>query len=132
LCSTITNLERQGLNSSLLGPKEIMRTFEFLNQGKITKESIEIIFEQLMSGKTQSVDEAIENTSMITINEDELSKILTAIIQENLDIINKQGSHSIGILMGIAMKSLRGKASGEIINKLLQKMITEYLNKNRK
>jgi glutamyl-tRNA(Gln) amidotransferase subunit E len=132
LCSTITNLERQGLNSSLLRPKEIMRIFEFLNQGKITKESVEIIFEQLMSGKTHSVDEAIQNTSMATINEGELGKILAGIIQANLDIINKQGSHSIGILMGNAMKSLRGKASGERINKLLQNMITEYLNKNRK
>jgi len=130
LCSTITNLERQGLNSSLLGPKEIIRTFEFLNQGKITKESIEIIFEQLMSGKTHSVDEAIQNTSMTTINEEELAKILDEIVQANLDIINKQGSHSIGILMGIAMKSLRGKASGERVNKLLQKMITGHLNKN--
>lgn len=132
LCSTITNLERQGLNSSLLRPKEIMRIFEFLNQGKITKESVEIIFEQIMSGKTHSVDEAIQNTSMTTINEEELGKILAGIIQANLDIINKQGSHSIGILMGNAMKSLRGKASGERINKLLQNMITEYLNKNRK
>jgi len=130
LCSTITNLERQGLDSSLLRPKEIMRTFEFLNQGKITKESIEIIFEQIMSGKTHSVDEVIQNTSMITINEDELANILNEIIQANLDIINKQGSNSIGTLMGIAMKSLRGKASGERVNKLLEKMITKHLDKN--
>jgi glutamyl-tRNA(Gln) amidotransferase subunit E len=127
LCSTITNLERQGLNSSLLGPKEIIRTFEFLNQGKITKESIEIIFEQIMSGKTQSVEEAIQNTSMITINEEEISEILDKIIQANLDIIKKQGTHSIGTIMGIAMKSLRGKASGERVNRLLQKMISEHL-----
>jgi glutamyl-tRNA(Gln) amidotransferase subunit E len=130
LCSTITNLERQGLNSDLLKPKEIIRAFEFLNQKKITKESIEIIFEQIMSGKTHSVDEAIQNTSMTTIGEEELAKILDEIIQANLDIINKQGSNSIGILMGIGMKSLRGKASGEKVNKLLQKMITENLNKN--
>ena len=130
LCSTITNLERQGLNSTLLKPGEIIRTFELLTQGKITKESIEIIFEQIMSGKIHSVDEVIRNVSMITISEDELVSILDKIIRENLDIIKKQGSHSIGILMGIVMKSLRGKASGEKINKLLQKMITEYLNKN--
>ena len=130
LCSTITNLERQGLNSTLLKPGEIIRTFELLTQGKITKESIEIIFEQIMSGKIHSVDEAIQNVSMITISEDELVSILDKIIRENLDIIKKQGSHSIGILMGIVMKSLRGKASGEKVNKLLQKMIIEYLNKN--
>src|SRR3970282_1574487 len=42
LCSTITNLERNGLNTKLLRNDEIVKTFEFLTKGKITKESIEI------------------------------------------------------------------------------------------
>ena len=45
LCSTITNLERKGLDSKLLKPEEIIKTFQLLNLGKITKESMEIIFE---------------------------------------------------------------------------------------
>ncbi|MEK6821925.1 MAG: Glu-tRNA(Gln) amidotransferase subunit GatE, partial [Thermoproteota archaeon] len=54
LCSTITNLERNGLNSQLLRNEEIVKTFEFLTKGKITKESIEIIFENIMSGKSKT------------------------------------------------------------------------------
>ncbi|MEK6929897.1 MAG: GAD domain-containing protein, partial [Thermoproteota archaeon] len=64
LCSTITNLERNGLNSQLLRNEEIVKTFEFLTKGKITKESIEIIFENIMSGKSKTIEDAIKNTSI--------------------------------------------------------------------
>jgi len=131
LCSTITNLERQGLDPNLLKHDEIIKTFEFLNVGKISKESVEMIFEQIMSGKTKSVDETIQKSSIGTLNDEELTKIVDRIIQKNLELIKNQGSHSIGSLMGIAMKSLRGKASGEKINQLLQKKIIDILKKNK-
>jgi len=130
LCSTITNLERRGLDPNLLKHDEIIKTFEFLNLGKISKESVEMIFEQIMSGKTKSVDETLQKSSIGTLNDEELVKIVDEIIQKNPELIKNQGSHSIGILMGIAMKSLRGKASGEKINQLLQKKIIDILNKN--
>jgi glutamyl-tRNA(Gln) amidotransferase subunit E len=131
LCSTITNLERRDLDASLLKSEEIIKSFEFLNQGKITKESIEIIFEQIMSGKTQSVEEAIQKTSMISLSEDELEEICNTVINDNSAIIDAQGLRAIGPLMGSVMKSTRGKASGEKVNLLLQKMIKEYLSNNK-
>jgi glutamyl-tRNA(Gln) amidotransferase subunit E len=130
LCSTITNLQRLGLDPNLLKTEEIIKTFEFLNLGKISKESIEIIFEQIMSGKSKSVEEAIQKLSIGTLSKEELAEIVDDIIQKNIELIKKQGSHSIGSLMGIAMKSLRGKGSGEEINQLLQKKITDITNKN--
>ena len=132
LCSTITNLERRGLDPNLLKHDEIIKTFEFLNLGKISKESVEMIFEQIMSGKTKSVDETLQKSSIGTLIDEELSKIVDEIIQKNLELIKNQGSHSIGSLMGIIMKYLRGKASGEKINQLLQKKIIEILNKNKR
>ncbi|MBA4454768.1 MAG: Glu-tRNA(Gln) amidotransferase subunit GatE, partial [Nitrosopumilaceae archaeon] len=48
LCSSITNLERSGLNAKLLTNEEIEKSFEYLQNGKIAKESIEIIFESIM------------------------------------------------------------------------------------
>jgi glutamyl-tRNA(Gln) amidotransferase subunit E len=41
--------------------------------------------------------------------------------------VKNQKERSIGPLMGIAMKKLRGKASGEMINKLLLKNIKKKL-----
>ncbi|MEK9682512.1 MAG: Glu-tRNA(Gln) amidotransferase subunit GatE [Nitrosopumilus sp.] len=130
LCSTITNLERNGLDSKLLKNEEITRTFQFLEEGKIAKESVEIIFENIMNGKSQTIEEAMSNTSIETVDESELEKICKEIVDKNQKIVENQKERAIGPLMGIAMKELRGKASGETINKLLLKNIKSKLENN--
>ncbi len=130
LCSSITKLERSGLNSKLLKDEEITKSFEFLKSGKITKESIDIIFESIMAGKSRIVEEAIKNTSIETVDEAKLEQIIEKIINENKGIIQNQKERAIGPLMGIAMKELRGKASGEMINNLLLKNIKKILENN--
>ena len=129
LCSTITNLERSGLNSDLLKNNEIFKLFSLLENGKIAKESIEIIFESIMSGKSNSTEEAMKNASIESINEEEIEKIIVDIVNKNEEIIKNQKERAVGPLMGIVMKELRGKASGEIINRLLLKNIKSKLEK---
>jgi len=130
LCSTITNLERKGLDSDLLKNEDIFKLFELLEKGEIVKESIEIIFENIMSKKSKSIEEAMKNASIESINEEDLDKIIKDIVDKNQEIIKNQKERAMGPLMGIVMKELRGKASGEIINKLLSKNIKEKLENN--
>ena len=130
LCSSITNLERSGFNAKLLKDEEISKTFEFLESGKINKESVEIIFEDIMGGRSNTVEEAIKNTSIESLDEIKLEEIIKKITDENKGLIRSQKERSIGPLMGIVMKDLRGKASGETINKLLLKNIKEVLDDN--
>ena len=127
LCSSITNLERSGLNSSLLKNEDIIKAFELLEDGKIAKESIEIIFENIMYGKSKTTEEALKNASIEAVDEVELEKIIERIVENNHEIIRNQKERAIGPLMGITMKELRGKASGEMINKLLVKNIRKKL-----
>jgi glutamyl-tRNA(Gln) amidotransferase subunit E len=130
LCSTITNLERKGLDSNLLNNKDIFKLFELLEKGQIAKESIEIILENIMSKKSQNVEEAMKNASIESINEEDLDTIIKEIVDKNQEIIKNQNERAIGPLMGIVMKELRGKASGEIINNLLLKNIKKKLENN--
>ncbi|MBI5860083.1 MAG: Glu-tRNA(Gln) amidotransferase subunit GatE [Nitrosarchaeum sp.] len=130
LCSTITNLERNGLNSQLLRNEEIAKTFEFLEKGKIAKESIEIIFENIMSGKSKTVEDAIKNTSIESVSKEEFEKVIENIIINNKEIIQNQKERSVGPLMGIAMKELRGKVSGEMVNSILLEKIKKFLENN--
>jgi len=127
LCSTITNLERNGLNANLLQNDDIVKTFELLDIGKIAKESIEIIFENIMAGKAKTTEEAMKNTSIEAVNESDLEKIIAEIVETNQEIVKNQKERAVGPLMGIAMKKLRGKASGEMINNLLLKNIKKKL-----
>jgi len=128
LCSSITKLERNGLNSKSLKNEDIVKSFQLLEQGKIAKETIEIIFENIMAGKSNTTEEALKNASIEAVDEADLEKIIEDIVEKNLDIVKNQKERSMGPLMGIAMKELRGKASGEMINKLLLKNIKKKLS----
>ena len=130
LCSTITNLERNGLNSQLLRNEEIVKTFEFLTKGKIAKESIEIIFENIMSGKSKTIEDAIKNTAIEIVSKEEFEKVIENIIMDNKEIIQNQKERAVSPLMGIAMKELRGKVSGEMVNSLLLEKIKKFLENN--
>jgi glutamyl-tRNA(Gln) amidotransferase subunit E len=130
LCSTITNLERNGLNSKLLKNEEITKSFEFLSNEKITKESIQMIFENIMSGKSRTIEDAIRNTSVETMSKEEFEKIIDGIVVSNKEIIQNQKERAISPLMGIVMKELRGKVSGEMVNNLLLEKIKKFLENN--
>jgi len=123
LCSTITNLQRKGFDAILLKPEHVIESFELLASDKIPKESLEIIFESIMSGKSENVSIAMQNTDVSSMHEDELNEILDKIIQNNIDLVKERGENAVVTLMGIAMKEVRGKASGKVVNDLLRKKI---------
>ncbi|MGI9565472.1 MAG: Glu-tRNA(Gln) amidotransferase subunit GatE [Nitrosopumilus sp.] len=127
LCSLITNLERDGLNSKLLKKTEITKSFQLLEDEKIAKESIEIIFKNIMAGKAETVEDAMKNTKIETVNDLDLERIIEGIVETNNEMIKNQKERAVGPLMGIAMKELRGKASGEKVNSLLLKGIKKKL-----
>ena len=127
LCGTITNLERRGLDSKLLKSNEIEKAFSLLADNKIAKESLEIIFESIMSGKTHTVFEAMEKTSTNKMDSLELEKILDELVETNLKLIKEHGLRAISPLMGIAMKTMRGKIDGQTINQLLEEKIKRKL-----
>ena len=127
LCGTITNLERRGLDSKRLKNNEIEKAFSLLAEDKIAKESLEIIFENIMSGKTHTVLEAMEKTAINKVDSSDLEKILDELVEANIKMIEEHGLRAISPLMGIAMKTMRGKADGQKINQLLEEKIKRKL-----
>ncbi|MDE1814489.1 MAG: Glu-tRNA(Gln) amidotransferase subunit GatE, partial [Thaumarchaeota archaeon] len=122
LCGTITNLERRGMDQELK-TGDILEAFRLVAEEKIAKESLEMIFESIMSGKSKTIMEAIKSNALSAIGDTELHKILDELIMSNLKIIEDQGLRSMGPLMGLAMKTLRGKVDGQKLNQLLEDKI---------
>jgi glutamyl-tRNA(Gln) amidotransferase subunit E len=123
LCGTITNLERKMPDAKTLRVTDISEAFNLLKNENIAKESLEIIFESIMSGKAKSMSDAIKVNALGVLNDNELNKILDEIIESNIKIIKEQGARAIGPLMGLVMKSLRGKVDGQKLNQLLENKI---------
>ena len=130
LCSTITNLERQGMDSKLLKNSDILEAFNLIGEGMIAKESLEMIFESIMSGKSKTISEAIKINALNTIDDKELDRILDELTESNIKIIEEQGSRAIGPLMGLAMKTLRGRVDGQKLSQLLEAKINSKANRN--
>ena len=147
LCSSITNLERQGLDVTLLKPEHIIEFFKLLAADKIPKEDLEIIFKCIVSKKIpQTAGEMLRNNlgnpesgmalppeklllrfqmaggAMDEQRKNALNKSLDKIIQDNMELVK---NNYISTLMGIAMKELRGSYPGYLINELLRKKVSE-------
>jgi len=78
-----------------------------------------------MSGKSENVSIAMQSADVSSIDEGELNEILDKIIQNNIELVKKLGENAVTTMMGIAMKEVRGKASGKMVNDLLRKKISE-------
>ena len=128
LTEDITSLSRNNLDKSLLTDDIILDIFHKLDNGLIAKESVFLIFEDIMKKQSKSVKDALDSLNLIEITDDELNVILDKIIKDNAKIIKEKGIHSIGALMGKSMNILRGKIDGYKINKYLKQKIEVIIN----
>ena len=129
LCSTVTNLSRDGLNPELLKDDMLLETFKLLQNDIISKESVSIIFADIMSGNSDTIQAAMKNTRTTSLSDDEIVTILQNIIQKNHSLIQNQKERAVQPLMGMAMSKLRGRASGQKINQMLTRMLNDMLGK---
>ena len=128
LCSSITALERkEGMDASLLKDADILATFGLLGKGRIAKESVAMIFKGIMSGRAKDAAEAARDPSIRQVGGSDLEGIIKEIAEANQEMIREQGERAMGPLMGIAMKRLRGRASGEAVSRLLLEGIRKRL-----
>jgi len=54
-------------------------------------------------------------------------KIIAEIVSKNRDVVRQKGQYAQGALMGDVMKSLRGKADGAAISRILKEEIERVL-----
>jgi len=146
LTEDLTSLQRQGLDASLLTNQMIKDIFTRLDKGSITKESIVLIFEKLMKKEPtimksvaekknteenlerKLVNATIEAVGASSITDEELSKGLDRIINNNMTIIQEKGMNSLSTLMGRAMAEYRGKANGQKVNSMLKDKMSKMVN----
>ena len=117
------------MDSGLLKTLDILQAFSLVTEGKIAKESLEMIFESVMSRNSKTISDAIKANALDTMEDTKLHQILDELVKSNLKIIEEQGLRSMGPLMGLAMKTLRGKVDGQKLNQLLEDKIKTKIDK---
>ena len=127
LTEDLINLQRQGLDTTILNQDIILDIFKKLNVGIIAKESIVLIFEKIMKKESKTVEEAISALGIISMSEQELQTEIDKILEENMLIIKSKGMASLGTLMGRCMSIFRGKIDGKKVNSILKQKLEDLL-----
>ena len=116
---TLKELKRDGKDISKLDTECLKNIFNLVSDGKITKEAIQEVLVGVCDGES-SPEEAAKNLNLLMLSEDDVEKIIAEIVSSNAKMVEERGMGAMGPLMGMAMKQLKGKADGKLVNKLLR------------
>jgi glutamyl-tRNA(Gln) amidotransferase subunit E len=131
LTEDLVSLDREGYDTSILTDEVLFYLFVQLNNSRISKESIPIIFEKLLKKEVNDVDEVIRAFGTERVTEGYVDKTISKIIDENDTLISEKGLDATGLLMGRCMEILRGKIDGEKVNKKLMTKLTEHIQRSK-
>ncbi|MHA1299480.1 MAG: Glu-tRNA(Gln) amidotransferase subunit GatE [Candidatus Helarchaeota archaeon] len=125
IANTILSIPNEIKKKYNLDPELIHLNFfddalELLEQNKIAKEGIiEIIIGLIKNPKMTALDIA-EQKDILKLPREKVKEIIQKLIKENKDLIEKKGKRAF---MGIAMRTLKGKADGKLVNEIINELI---------
>ena len=128
LTGKMKSLKREGFETDKIKPQTIIKSFKMLSDGKISKEALEELIKGLAEDPESDPYEIAEKRELKSLSEEEVKKVIQEIIHENEETIKDQGMRSMGMIMGKSMDELRGKADGELVNKVVKQEIQKLLN----
>ncbi|ADN37036.1 aspartyl-tRNA(Asn) amidotransferase, B subunit [Methanolacinia petrolearia DSM 11571] len=122
--STIRELRRDGVSTGRIRDEEIIELLLAVERGSAAKEAIPDILRAVSTG--DSVSAAMEKIAP-SVSEEELSAVIAGIIEDRIDFVKEQGMRSLGPLMGVVMKEMRGRVDGKVISEVLKKELQKVL-----
>jgi glutamyl-tRNA(Gln) amidotransferase subunit E len=125
--NTVISLHRDQVPTEKLTDSHFLELFNAIAKNVISSEAIPTILTFFAEKPKSSIETAIESTGLGMATSGEVKDIIKKIVSEREDFIREQGERSVGGLMGIAMKELRGKADGKTVKDLLEKEVQELL-----
>ena len=120
LTETVKSLQREGIHTAHVSDDQIDAIFKAIGLGGLAKEALADVFSWLTKNEGKTVQDAIDALGLKMFTEADLAPIIDRIIESNKAQIEKLGKNALGMLMGAAMKEVRGKASPDLVNKMLK------------
>ena len=119
LTETLKALKRDGIQVEMVSEGQIKELFRIAGSGELAKEAIPEVISWLSKNEAKSVQEAINSLGLKMLSEEEIERIIDRIIAANKDTIEKRGQEAFGMIMGMVMKEIRGKANASLVNEIL-------------
>ena len=122
LTETLINLSRNGVDISKIKDSDLELIFLEIQSGVIAKESFEEIIQNICNNKMK-LNDIITKMKDNKLSDQDIERIIKEIIIQKKDIIEEKGQESFSILMGEAMKKLRGKVDGKKVSDKIRELL---------
>lgn len=123
LTETLKSLKRDGVQIENLSSEQLLKIFHIVDSGEIAKEGISDIIAWLSAHRKATVEEAVEALGFRMLSRKQLVQIVEDLVAEHQDLLVQRGNKAFGILMGLTMKKVRGKARVELVTEILREKV---------
>lgn len=125
LAYTFKELRREGCDVGKVDIDVLIEIYGYVEEDTIPAASTPTIIRDACNGITPP--ESIQKHGLKKLDEDEVEGIIDDLINSNDDIIKERGMAAMGSLMGMAMKNLKGKADGKLVNRLIKEKLLKIV-----
>jgi glutamyl-tRNA(Gln) amidotransferase subunit E len=125
--TVLYGLGNEGVNVNNITEVHLMELFRLHADGKIPNEAVSEVLKLIASKPELTAEKAARTLGIGGVETKELKAVIDKIINSRMDFIKEKGMNSAGPLMGVVMKELRGKVSGQEISRLLKERLSKKL-----
>jgi glutamyl-tRNA(Gln) amidotransferase subunit E len=123
LTETLKALRRDGVAVEKVTDGRIKDVFRGIGSGEIAKEAVADVFVWLSKNETKNFQDAVGALGLKMFSKAELETLVDRVIAANRQSVDQLGKKAFGMLMGIVMKEVRGKADPELVGKLFRERL---------
>jgi glutamyl-tRNA(Gln) amidotransferase subunit E len=121
----LSRLESEGYSVGKLKEKHFGEIFPSLKSGDVEKGDVEKILKEMSKNPGDAPKEVISEVLSSKASEEEVRETIRDVLEEKSGMIEEQGEHAQGALMGIVMDKV--EADGGTVSKILRQELEEKL-----
>ena len=129
LVITLRGLRSEGVDVSRLSREDIARALRLYHEGKIPKDAVTEVLREKALHPEKDLD--VLATKYLRLSEDEVRAVVKRIVEERIDKVKSLCERSFGMIMGAAMKELRGRAEGRLVASIVKEIINSVCSERQ-
>ncbi len=126
LTSTLKDLKRDGVKVDGLEEKHFKDLFKGLEKKKLAKEALPEVLRKWSNNPDKELKKVLKDLDLEPLSKKDLKKKINQVVKKNKKLVDEQGEHAFGALMGILMEEFRGKVDGKTIAKELKDKLKKF------
>ena len=123
LTETLKSLRRDSVSVDEVTDDQIIEIFRCVGSGYLAKEAVADVFVWLSENDGKNLQDAVDALGLKMLSKAELALLVDKVITENKQAVDQMGQKAFGMLMGVVMKEVRGKADPSVVGALLRERL---------